>query len=1195
MGSSGSKDLNQPLIGYKFPTDRAKVRHNPDRSQDERLHVDVLGDVYDYLIIFSRPDDAGVGGLSKGTADEAQAKSSAKTDRISWNDIELLWFQAVPGEEDRKTKGVEWLKSEWTSRFRTDTVSSAQGGDTIPRTTFESLVREHIVDVLGRKAGLQLSLRTSPKGDYVYCLVRAPESLLEKKAEKAKYKLKFRGEVDPGFEFWQRWSDHDDDGRPIFIELREEADLYEKNKANEILEDLYAAGKIGANDSAVIEYEEPTKKHWSRRIHTLERIADKVPVTNTYPAYAQFSTNPRERHLYDEYQSPRGKSLFLPKDRLYLTKRAIDEQFDFGVLVENEAVVACFALHDASFGEPVLNRRWFLRYWVFPFFLPSPDSRGSPYVSHPAINRGSACPVYLWPWAQPLMEVRAYFGEKIALYFAWVGFYGYSLLTPAIAALACEILLLVTDTSDETRGMHADQLFLGFFLIIWAAYYKASWDVESKYCAAKWGTTNFEEVEQDRPQFVGDPDQPRRLSPITNENETYYPEEKRHTTQCISAFIVLVCSGLVIGMVLLLFLAEYLVYEKLGMPAVALCFSVVQAGFIQVASHFYSEIAYWLNDQENYRTQTNYENNLILKKFFFEIINNYSALAITAYFKGIYFQCIMGANNCLGDMKVLLIAITATRYVIALYGVLAGSFGQAMRSLFGASSCSGGDDDGDSTLAANPLRDDGGQFDDDLDFELSELGEERKDSPLRSLETPRFEAEIELEEYEGTFDDFAEIVLQMGLVSMFSLGFYVLPLCAMLETLLQIRADAYKLCVLTRRPDPALAETVGSWGALMDAMATLAVFSNAGIICFTTLSFASYSFNQRLLAFFILEQSMLACKLLTELSVSRVPIDLYEILKRQQVVVNRHKNVVFDYEDDEKLEDDEIGTKRGNVDRDNLKLSSVKQASLSDFDLRKIEFLKEKLADCEADMKVARSEYKRASKSEVLNEELGVSYSRRSPDLALGMITLTILEAENVGTRHNPIDAKSCRLVVHVRDPTPRNERKYEGQPGPGPQISKPARLPPKTPDVSSEVLSSGSRLVFNQTFSLAPIKTAKAEVLIDLMDESKRLKLGTTTLVLSDLSNQQKRHLTLSLAKTAAATHGHGAESAVLYVNAQFQYSRIIPIKNRIYHIFDEQRKLTRDIQNIRLGNPPEQAWDFPEEALFSPKSMGGESSNIA
>eukprot|EP00630_Chrysocystis_fragilis_P007349 CAMPEP_0197395632 /NCGR_PEP_ID=MMETSP1165-20131217/7184_1 /TAXON_ID=284809 /ORGANISM="Chrysocystis fragilis, Strain CCMP3189" /LENGTH=97 /DNA_ID=CAMNT_0042921399 /DNA_START=124 /DNA_END=413 /DNA_ORIENTATION=+ len=97
MGSSGSKDLNQPLIGYKFPTDRAKVRHNPDRSQDERLHVDVLGDVYDYLIIFSRPDDAGVGGLSKGTADEAQAKSSAKTDRISWNDIELLWFQAVPG------------------------------------------------------------------------------------------------------------------------------------------------------------------------------------------------------------------------------------------------------------------------------------------------------------------------------------------------------------------------------------------------------------------------------------------------------------------------------------------------------------------------------------------------------------------------------------------------------------------------------------------------------------------------------------------------------------------------------------------------------------------------------------------------------------------------------------------------------------------------------------------------------------------------------------------------------------------------------------------------------------------------------------------------------------------------------------------------------------------------------------------
>ena len=105
---------------------------------------------------------------------------------------------------------------------------------------------------------------------------RAPLAMLERKADELNYKLKFRGEVDPGPEFWQKWADHDADGNPIYVELVEEQVLYEKNKANEILEDLYHAGKIGPNDMAVFENEEPSKKHWSRRVHTLERIADKL-------------------------------------------------------------------------------------------------------------------------------------------------------------------------------------------------------------------------------------------------------------------------------------------------------------------------------------------------------------------------------------------------------------------------------------------------------------------------------------------------------------------------------------------------------------------------------------------------------------------------------------------------------------------------------------------------------------------------------------------------------------------------------------------------------------------------------------------------------------------------------------------------------------------------------------------------------
>lgn len=1182
MGASSSRDLNEPLIGYKFPTDRVKMRHTTSHSdrKTRALDLSVEGEIYDYLIIFNRPSENGL--------------HVEKTARVSWNEIELIWFQAVPGDEDRKTRGVEWLKSEWLSRFRTDAVSSAQGGDTIPILTFQSLVRELIVDVLGRRAGLRLNLVPSTQGDKLYCLVRAPETLLEKKAESLHYKLRFRGEVDPGVEFWQRWADHDAENRPIYVELREEQAVYEKNKANEILEDLFAVGKIGSNDSSVLS-DEPTKKHWSRRIHTLERIADKVPVTNRYPAYGEFSRNPRERHLYEEYHSAaRGKTLFLPKDRLYLTKRILDDQFDFGVLAENGVVDACFALHDSCYGEPVLNTKWLLRHWVFPVGLPS-NERGTPRVSDVGVVSSSSysssasaqqyCPFYLLPWAQPFVEIRAYFGEKVALYFAWVGFYSYSLSAPTLVAFVCEILLLVTGASDHSRGIHYDQIFLGFFIVIWAALYKVHWDVESKYCAAKWGTTNFEEVELDRPQFVGDPEQPRRLSPITNQMETYYPDNKRTCTQIWSFAVVVLCSAALVAAILALFLAQNLAYQA-DLIVVAECFNAVLALAIPVASRGYTQLAYGLNDQENYRTQTNYDNNLVRKLFFFEIFNNYSALAITAFFKQPYFECISGNDNCLADLKHLLIAIVTIRFLLALFGVLGSPFGEKI--ILG--------DDGkkmirDQEATTNPIQPE--EFsDDDLALELGEVGAQSRErrAAFRGLDAGRFEAEIALEPNEGPFDDYAEIVLQMGLVSMFSLGFYVLPLFAMIETLVQIRTDAYKLCAMTRRPDPSPAETVGSWSDLMDTMGTLAVLSNAGIICFTTRSFQAYSFNEKLLIFFVLEQIMLLCKVVAQLCVAKTPLDLYETLKRQQVVVNRHKNVVFDYDDGGLAQADVPGgdsnaPKRGNVDRDNLKMSSVKQATLDENDQLRVKFLQDALNECESDLRVARSEYKRASQSEVLNEELGVSYSRRNPDLALGMVTLTVLEAENIGTRHSKVDAKTCRLVVHIRDPTPRNERKYEGQPGPSPQISKHARLPPKTPDVSSEVLNSGARLVFNQTFSLAPIKTSKAEILIEIMNESKRTKIGTTAIKLTDLSGQTKRSLTLSVARTPqqlppgtneqAATASSTSASAVLYVNVQFQYSRLIPIKHRIYSIIDTSRKLNRDMQNIRLGNPTEYTWE--------------------
>lgn len=50
---------------------------------------------------------------------------------------------------------------------------------------------------------------------------------------------------------------------------------------------------------------------------------------------------------------------------------------------------------------------------------------------------------------QPLWLIRRYFGEKVALYFAWLGFYTKALYPPAIVGLICFLYGLLTMNGDD--------------------------------------------------------------------------------------------------------------------------------------------------------------------------------------------------------------------------------------------------------------------------------------------------------------------------------------------------------------------------------------------------------------------------------------------------------------------------------------------------------------------------------------------------------------------------------------------------------------------------------------------------------------------------------------------------------------------------------------------------------------------------
>lgn len=1123
MGGAASRDAGHKKDdGYAPPAERARARQHPAPAavltDPDVAAFDPTADKHDYLLVFA-----------------TESARSAAT--LSWAEVGEIWFQAIPGDEEKKTRGVELLKRDWVQRFGDDEVCGR--GDVL------GLCREHVVDLLARRSGLQLKLSLPSDGQArVYCQLRAPVSLLERKADALDYKFKFKGAIDPGPAFWRKTSGMDrTTGRPLYDEIVEDARILERDQAQETLQQLYAQGRCGPSDMAVFAEAEPTPRHWSRRVHALERISDRVPVHNPYAAHAPYDAAPRERHLYEEYPSVRGRTLFLPKDRLYLTKRIVDEVFDFAVLRERGLIEAFVALHDANYGE-MPTTDWLQKRWVF-FWRAEASRAGAPLLSHPYMLKGKNCPCYVRPWAQPLAEIRAYFGEKVALYFAWLAFYGYSLIYPALFCFAVYVYDSVKSINDEDEGVHVEQFLVAGFLVAWSAYYKECWDIESQYCAVRWGTLRFEEEEQDRPQFVGDATEPRRVSPITNQSETYYPESKRSRTRLVSFAFVLLAIATLVVLITLIFWAQYFFTYTLGgvfWTGMGSCMSGVQALLIQVASVGYGIVAVKLNDAENYRTQTTYENNLIIKKFAFEVFNNYTALIITAFFKGPYFKCDGGfssdTGDCLADLEELLVIIFLTRYALALVGAFARPINEFV-----------------AYLTPRCL-----VVDEEIEND-EEHGEANEEGP--PAEAPRFEAELKLEEYEGMFDDYAEIVLQMGLVTMFTLGLYLTPLLGAGEVLLQMRVDAYKLTALAQRPDPTPAESVGSWGVLMEGMGLLAVYANAGIIVATTKSFHAYSSLQRLIIFFVVEQALLALKLAVHAAIDDEPTKLGELKKRNAHVVARHKNAVFD---------DDLDGKSGDaiaVDADALSVAALRAMRVARPEARRLEYLRRKLLGCDKDLRDLRQQYRDATASEVYREDLGVSYSRERPDLALGMVSLQVSDVVGLGSPGDPVDAHAMRLVVHVRGDG-------NSEAGPAPQVSRPAH-PPRVEEGESDA-TVGARLVFDQHFSVAPIKTTQAELRIEVVDDAKKLRRGFVQLPLAALADQKQQALDLELARPGGA----GGRPAFLRATAQFQYSKVVPIKREIVAKLEEQRRLHRDVTNLQIGRDVEYEddWDFPDKA---------------
>ena len=64
---------------------------------------------------------------------------------------------------------------------------------------------------------------------------------------------------------------------------------------------------------------------------------------------------------------------------------------------------------------------------------------------------------------------------------------------------------------------------------------------------------------------------------------------------------------------------------------------------------------------------------------------------------------------------------------------------------------------------------------------------------------------------QDTFGDYQEMLVQFGYVVLFSSAFPLAALCALINNIMEIRSDAFKLCSGLQRPFGQRVESIGQW------------------------------------------------------------------------------------------------------------------------------------------------------------------------------------------------------------------------------------------------------------------------------------------------------------------------------------------------------------------------------------------------
>jgi hypothetical protein len=363
----------------------------------------------------------------------------------------------------------------------------------------------------------------------------------------------------------------------------------------------------------------------------------KGAVFNSESFYKHYNSNDQEvdyKSTSDSYQS-----LFTYNDKVRLVFSWLSNTLDLNSLQNSGIIIQHFCVHNEE-NLKDLNENWATFRALFK--------------------------------AQPLNNIRLYFGEKVAFYFSWMSMYMHAMIIAAVVGVITFIIMRLTGDSKENASHKqepgsTDQeieyslpqiltVVFALFMSMWGSGFDQAWTRREKELAWRWGTINYYEEEGQRGAFNGE----FGYDEISGKNKKLRADSFMYKVRKTTSYSV---AGLFVGTVVVAVGAIFLFRSTLRLNkdyaryGNLIC-AMINAVQIRVMNIIYGKVAVWMSEWENHETETQYNDNLAVKLFLFKFVNSYISLFYIAFVQPYNEGC--GDKSCMQVLTIQLITIFLT-------------------------------------------------------------------------------------------------------------------------------------------------------------------------------------------------------------------------------------------------------------------------------------------------------------------------------------------------------------------------------------------------------------------------------------------------------------------------------------------------------------------------------------------------------